>query len=132
MGDVGRHQNHAYTRNSISLFKYIDLALQNPLPVSGLYLWTQLAVSAYQLPEGASTRSTYAGGRLLRAAVRVPLWLPSADGLNLSITDYKSIPTLLHSTAPNVDRDRDLLKAQLEQSRLVERTPCQSWPPQLR
>ncbi|AEV39117.1 hypothetical protein PSE_4615 [Pseudovibrio sp. FO-BEG1] len=52
MSDVSWHKNLACTRNNISLFKYIELALQNPLPVSELYLWTQLAVSAYQLPEG--------------------------------------------------------------------------------
>ncbi|QUS55164.1 hypothetical protein [Pseudovibrio brasiliensis] len=56
MNDIGWYKNHTYTRNSISLLKYIKLALQNPLLVSELYLWSQLAVSAYQLPEGGIDR----------------------------------------------------------------------------
>ncbi|EEA91951.1 hypothetical protein [Pseudovibrio sp. JE062] len=36
MNDIGWYKNHTYTRNNISLFKYIELALQNPLPLSRL------------------------------------------------------------------------------------------------
>ncbi|MFS8182028.1 hypothetical protein ACMG4P_10775 [Pseudovibrio denitrificans] len=39
-------------------------------------------------------------------------------GTNLSITDYKVIPTLLRSIALNVDRDRDLQQQQPEESTL--------------
>ncbi|WP_109316136.1 hypothetical protein [Pseudovibrio ascidiaceicola] len=33
MGDIGWYKNHTYTRNHINLFTYIQLALQNLLPV---------------------------------------------------------------------------------------------------
>ncbi|EEA91890.1 hypothetical protein [Pseudovibrio sp. JE062] len=38
---------------------------------------------------------------------------------NLSITYDNAIPTLLHGIAPDLDRDRVLLKSQLEQSGLI-------------
>lgn len=50
MGDIGWYKNHTYTRNHINLFTYIQLALQNLLPVSELYLWGQPATSAFQMP----------------------------------------------------------------------------------
>ncbi|WP_093524193.1 hypothetical protein [Pseudovibrio ascidiaceicola] len=44
----------------------------------------------------------------------------------LTIKYYKAIPALLHGIAPNVDRDRNLLKAQLTQSKLISRASMSS------
>lgn len=112
MRDLNWHQNVTYSHDTISFPTFVSLLFQQTPPVSELYLDQHPADSAFQMPGTIKTREH----------IR---WWTVGDGLHfgaISQTDeiaikyYGHLPVLLHDIDPNVDRSRDMLTAQVNDS----------------
>ncbi|PSU49090.1 hypothetical protein C9J12_08820 [Photobacterium frigidiphilum] len=111
MKELGWIENKTFSRDNVSMKKYLSLMAQDLPPISDLYWNQQPQWSAYQqtgnLLQRNHIRWWYAGS-LTTTGEQVWLGAISYDN-HLKVAHYKGIITVLHAIDPDVDVERDSL-----------------------
>lgn len=117
MQELGWIENQTFSRNDIEFKDYLRLLREQTPPVSDLF-WRGLPQEmAFQLPGDLMHRSHIRWWQVgIDSATKKPMWVGALSYDNgLQFTPYSGIFTVLHSTDPNVDAERDRLAAQVAQ-----------------
>lgn len=114
MTSLGWLQNKTYSHDKITFADFLVSLFSKELPVSELYWLDRPADSAFQLPGSLSERvhmRWWKAGVIEGQSVYVASLSRDEE---IAIKYYKHIPSLLHDIARDVDYERDLLRAQID------------------
>ncbi|MGF1777092.1 LssY C-terminal domain-containing protein [Vibrio nomapromontoriensis] len=118
MQTLGWIQNKTFSRSELEFWDYVNLLQRKTPPVSDLIWNGEPQHLAFQLPGTLTKRSHIRWWKAgIDAATTQPIWVGALSFDNgLTITPYGGIVTILHSISPDVDSERDKLKADVLKS----------------
>ena len=115
MVQLGWIENKTFSRDDIEFVDYLSLIKNKTPPISDLFWNGRIQDMAFQLPGDLLKRSHIRWWSAGKNENNKQVWLGALsydDGL--TITAYRGIVTMLHSTDPNVDEERERFKTSID------------------
>ncbi|MGR5146917.1 LssY C-terminal domain-containing protein [Photobacterium alginatilyticum] len=118
MSELGWIENETFSRDDLTLSRYLKLLSKELPPISDLYWNQQPQWYAYQLAGDLVNRKHirwwYAGNEVQSGK---PIWVGAVSYDNeLKLAHYKGIITILHGIDPDIDIERDELAEKAKDS----------------